>query len=254
MDIGIEVNGFVILAIIGVLGAAGIAGGIVLYRRGARPSVRAFGAASVAAGTVMWAVVLVSTPMSSSTSGDGSPEGVPTFSGMCAEEVPDCNDTIVVPDDGGETGDEFDGDALPPDDRIDDGTSGDVPSIDPQIEVESEPGVAVGEPPPTPGTSGPKGPAACDTDGYVTITSDGKYQCEDPPETEPLQSVETLADGDSPQPIDTPTLEPGDVDEYGKEVPIGTFDQDGGSEPSTGSGVAEGAPVAGGVTASSDLQ
>ncbi len=53
MDFGIEVNGFVILAIIGIPGAAGIAGGIVLYRRGARASVRAFGAASVAAGTVM---------------------------------------------------------------------------------------------------------------------------------------------------------------------------------------------------------
>ncbi len=136
---------FVILAFIGVLGAALIAGGIVLYRRGARASVRAFGAASVAAGTVMWAVVLVSTPMSSSTSGEGSPEGVPTFSGMCAEEVPDCNDTIVVPNDGGETGDELDGDVLPPDDRITDGTLGDVPGVDPQIEVEPEPN-PVGEP------------------------------------------------------------------------------------------------------------
>ena len=143
MDFGIDVDGFVILAIIGVLGAAGIAGGIVLYRRGARASVRAFGAASVAAGTVMWAIVLVSTPISSSTSGDGSPGGVPAVSGMCAEEVPDCNDTIVVPN--GETGDELDGDVLPPYDSIADGTLGDVPSIDPQIEVEPEPN-PVGEP------------------------------------------------------------------------------------------------------------
>ncbi len=145
MDIGIEVNGFVILATIGVLGAALIAGGIVLYRSGARASFRAFGSASVAAGTVMWALVLISAPASSSTSGEGTPEGAPTISGGCAEEVPDCNDTIVVPNSEGETGDKLDGEVLPPYDRIADGTLGDVPSIDPQIEVEPEPN-PVGEP------------------------------------------------------------------------------------------------------------
>jgi hypothetical protein len=177
MDFVIEVNGFVILAIICVLGAALIAGGIVLYRGGARASARAFGAASVAAGAVIWAIVLVSTPMSS-TRGEGPPEGVPDVSGMCAPDAPDCNDTIVVPN----TGDGFDGEVLPPNDRIDNGTSGDVPNVD------------------------------------------------------------------------APTLEPGDADVYGKEVPIGTFDQDGDSEPSTGSGASEGAPVPDVVPASSELQ
>ena len=85
-------------------------------------------------------------------------EAPPTSSAVCAQDVPDCNDTIVIPNGGAETGDEIDGDVLPPVDRSDDGTSGDVPSIDPAIEVVPEPGIAVGEPhpgiPPTP----PQGP------------------------------------------------------------------------------------------------
>ncbi len=69
--------------------------------------------------------------------------GGPNSSAVCAPDVPDCNDTIVVPNGG--TGDELDGDVLPPYDSIADGTLGDVPSIDPQIEVEPEPN-PVGEP------------------------------------------------------------------------------------------------------------
>ena len=145
MDIGIEVNGFVILAMMGVLGAALIAGGIVLFRGDTRAGVRAFGSASVAAGTVMWAIVLLSAPASSSTSGEGTPEGAPTISGMCAEDVPDCNDTIVVPNGDSETGGELDTEVLPPNVRFDDEGSDDVPSIDPQIEVEPESN-PVGEP------------------------------------------------------------------------------------------------------------
>jgi hypothetical protein len=205
MDFNIEVDGFAILAIIGILGVALIAGGIVLYRGGARASVRAFGAASVAAGTVMWAIILVSTPMSSSTRGEWPPEGVPNVSGMCAQDVPDCEDTIVVPSGEGETGDEVDTEVLPPDVRFDDGALDDVPSVEPQVEVE-------------------------------TLT--------------PVQTVKE----DEGQPVDTPTLEPGDAEAYGREVPIGTFDQDGDSEPSTGSGNAEGAPAPSGVAASSELQ
>ena len=55
---------FVIMAILGILGAALAAGGIVAYRASARVSVRAFGAASIAAGVVMWAIILLTTPIS----------------------------------------------------------------------------------------------------------------------------------------------------------------------------------------------
>ena len=60
---------FVIMAILGILGAALAAGGIVAYRASARVSVRAFGAASIAAGIVMWAVILLTIPLST-TRGD----------------------------------------------------------------------------------------------------------------------------------------------------------------------------------------
>ena len=252
MDFGIEVNGFIILAIIGILGAAGIAGGIALYRWGDRPSVRAFGAASVAAGTVMWALVLVGTPTSSSTSGAGTPEGAPASSAVCAPGFPDCNDTIVVPSGEGETGDELDGDVLPPDVRFDDEASDDSPSVG--LQLEPEPGIAVGEPHPLPNTSDPKGPAQCDPDGSVSITSDGKTDCLAPVQVGPLPPVENPSDDDSVRPVDATTLEPGDADEYGREVHISTFDQDGDSEPSTGSETSEAAPVADGVAASSNPQ
>ena len=60
--------GSVIGLILAILGAASIVGGIVAYRGSTTVSVRAFGAASVAAGVVMWAVILVTVPVS--TSGD----------------------------------------------------------------------------------------------------------------------------------------------------------------------------------------
>lgn len=53
---------FVIIAILGVLGAALIAGGIVLYRSGTSTGIKAFGAAAIAAGVVMWALILFVTP------------------------------------------------------------------------------------------------------------------------------------------------------------------------------------------------
>ncbi len=258
MDIGIEANGFVILAIIGVLGAALIAGGIVLYRSGPRARFRAFGSASVAAGTVMWAIVLVSAPASSSTSGEARPEADtqdgPISSAVCAPGFPDCEDTIVVPSGEGETGDELDGEVLPPNDRIGD-TSGDVPSIDPQIET--EPSIGINEPHPLPNTSDPNGPAPCDPDGSVSITSDGKIDCLAPIQVDPLPPVETPTVEDSVGPVEAPTIEPvepGDADESGREVPIGMFDQDGDSEPSAGSNTSEDAPVADGVVASSASQ
>ena len=55
---------FIIMSMLGILGAALAAGGIVAYRASARVSVRAFGAASIAAGVVMWAIILLTTPIS----------------------------------------------------------------------------------------------------------------------------------------------------------------------------------------------
>ena len=55
---------FVIIAILGILGAALIVGGIVGYRKSVRPSIKTLAAASIAAGVVMWALILLTTPVS----------------------------------------------------------------------------------------------------------------------------------------------------------------------------------------------
>lgn len=57
--------GNVIWLILGILGAALIAGGIVAYRGSRRTGIRSFGAAAIAAGVVMWAIVAVTIPLSS---------------------------------------------------------------------------------------------------------------------------------------------------------------------------------------------
>ena len=62
----------VVWLVLGILGAALIVGRVVAYRGSPRVSVRAFGSAAIAAGVVMWAVVLITIPVSSS--GDGPPE------------------------------------------------------------------------------------------------------------------------------------------------------------------------------------
>ena len=64
--------GAVIQLSFAMLGAAFIAGGIVAYRGSARTGVRSFGAAAVAAGIVMLAIVLITVPVSST--GDGPQE------------------------------------------------------------------------------------------------------------------------------------------------------------------------------------
>ena len=66
--------GFIFQVTLAVLGAALIVGGIVAYRRSARTCVRSFGAAGVAAGVVMWAVVLLTFPAYSTS--DGPPDPV----------------------------------------------------------------------------------------------------------------------------------------------------------------------------------
>ena len=63
---------FVVPLTLAILGAALIIGGIVAYRGSTRTGVRSFGASAVAAGVVMWAVVLFTLPVQST--GNGSPE------------------------------------------------------------------------------------------------------------------------------------------------------------------------------------
>jgi hypothetical protein len=71
--------GTIILLALVILGAALLVGGVVAYRRSTRVGVKAFGAASVAAGVMMWALVLVATPVSTS--------GEPPAPGITLEKV-----------------------------------------------------------------------------------------------------------------------------------------------------------------------
>jgi hypothetical protein len=54
---------FIIIMILGIVGAALIAGGIVIYRGSTNTYMRALGAAAIAAGIVMWAFILFITPV-----------------------------------------------------------------------------------------------------------------------------------------------------------------------------------------------
>ena len=55
------------IVLLGALSAALIAGGIVFYRGSTKTGVRALGAAAVAAGVAIWAIILFITPVFSST-------------------------------------------------------------------------------------------------------------------------------------------------------------------------------------------
>jgi hypothetical protein len=61
--------GAVIWLILAILGAASFAGGIVAYRGSTTTGPRAVGAAAIAAGAVMWAIILLTVPVS--TTGGG---------------------------------------------------------------------------------------------------------------------------------------------------------------------------------------
>lgn len=65
-------DGIIMLAL-ATLGAGLIAGGVVSYRGSARVGVRTFGAAAVAVGVVMWAVVVFVAPVSQSGDGPSAP-------------------------------------------------------------------------------------------------------------------------------------------------------------------------------------
>ncbi len=72
--------GSLIWLLLAIVGAASIAGGIVAFRRGGSVG-QTLGAASVAAGVAMWAIVIVSFPMS--TSG-----GEPSEPVIVVDEIP----------------------------------------------------------------------------------------------------------------------------------------------------------------------
>ncbi len=65
--------GSVVWLILVIIGAASIVGGIVAYRGSKSTGGRAAGAALAAAGIAMWAVVLVTVPVSSSSGESPSP-------------------------------------------------------------------------------------------------------------------------------------------------------------------------------------
>lgn len=63
---------FIIILILGVLGAALIAGGIVAYRRDERTSVKSLSAAAIAAGAVIWVAIAFTIPVSQEVGGPGA--------------------------------------------------------------------------------------------------------------------------------------------------------------------------------------
>jgi len=63
---------FIIKLILGILGAALVAGGIVAYRRSERTSVKSLSAAAIAAGVVMWVVIVITTSVTSEVGGSGA--------------------------------------------------------------------------------------------------------------------------------------------------------------------------------------
>ncbi len=64
--------GSVVWLLLAIVGAASIAGGVVAYRRGGSVG-QTLGAASVAAGVAMWAIILVTVPMSTSSGDSPAP-------------------------------------------------------------------------------------------------------------------------------------------------------------------------------------
>lgn len=68
--------GALIWLILAIRGAASIVGGIVAYRGSEAVGVRTFAAAAVAAGVVMWAIIVLTVPVSA-TGGDVPPGGQP---------------------------------------------------------------------------------------------------------------------------------------------------------------------------------
>ena len=79
MDLSLDLDvGFVFVALLGILGAALLVGGIVAYRGSTAVMARAFSSAGVVAGLAMWLVIasVTVTSTSTSTSSGAAPEPV----------------------------------------------------------------------------------------------------------------------------------------------------------------------------------
>ncbi len=65
--------GLIVWILLAIIGAASIVGGIVAYRGSRSTGGQAAGAALAAAGLAMWAIVLITVPVSSSSGESPSP-------------------------------------------------------------------------------------------------------------------------------------------------------------------------------------
>ena len=68
------------LLVLGIGGAASMAGGFVFYRGSTAAGKRAFGAAFMAAGVAMWLILVAIVPVSVTASPNNSPDPVITYS------------------------------------------------------------------------------------------------------------------------------------------------------------------------------
>jgi hypothetical protein len=157
-----------------------------------------------------------------SGNGDTTPapedSGTPDSSGVCAPGVTDCVDTDVQASDDGEPDNGIAVGEPHPDTRDDDGKVDDGSTTQPPIR--SDEGID---------------PDKCNLVHNLTACTEDELKAAG---IEP--DVSGSASGE------TPAVEPGDVAEDGMVVPIGTFDQDGGSGTTSGSGEAKDAPIADG--------
>lgn len=64
---------FIVKLILGILGAALVAGGLVAYRKSERTVVKSLSAAAIAAGIVMWVAIVVTTSVTTEVGGGGVP-------------------------------------------------------------------------------------------------------------------------------------------------------------------------------------
>ena len=158
------------------------------------------------------------------------PEGsdTPDSSAVCAPGVTDCVDTDVPTSDDGGPGNEIADGELHPDvpreeEEIDDGSTSQPP-------IRSDEDI---------------GPDDCNLVHNLTACSEDALD-----ELDELKVAGIEPDVSGSASGETPTVEPSDVTEDGRVVPIGTFDQDGDSGTTSGSGEAENAPIADGVAAS----
>jgi uncharacterized membrane protein YeaQ/YmgE (transglycosylase-associated protein family) len=72
--------GFIVQMILGIVGAGMIVGGFVAYRGSNKTGLKAFSAAAVASGIVMWAIVAATLPVSFETGGGARDPEVHTTS------------------------------------------------------------------------------------------------------------------------------------------------------------------------------